>query len=65
MPKQTFMIEKSKNTRKTLSAAISGFEPSITILKDLDNSILYEVANVSHEDYLTILDRLISRYNFG
>lgn len=65
MPKNTFMIEKSKDTRKILTSSISGFEPKVTIVKDREDAILYEVADVSPEDYQTILDRLISRYNFG
>lgn len=65
MPKNTFMIEKSKDTRKILTSVISGFEPKVTILKDRDDAILYEVTDISPEAYQTILERLVSLHNFG
>lgn len=65
MPKQTFMIEKTKDSRKILTSVISGLAPSVIIVKDMDHAVLYEVSGISEEGYQTILDRLVARYNFG
>lgn len=62
----SFMIDNDKNLKKTLTMATAGIDVRVKILKELDNAILYsgEFADGA-EGYNLLMDRLISKYNFG
>lgn len=63
---QSFMVDNDKNLNKTLTMITAGIDVKVKILKELDNAILYSGTFAGGEsDYHLLLDRLISKYNFG
>lgn len=60
-----FMIEKSKNTSKVLSAVTAGLDVSVKIETTYEDAYLFEVEYEDPKDYVLILERLTNRYAFS
>jgi len=65
MTRNTFQLERNHETTKRLGLALKNLPYKVKIVKEYDNSFLYEVVSVVDggavvtEDYNLILDRVL------